>query len=112
MDEDDPDGGYQSNGLAPAKKVNSIERVLDNDKETAEGTYTGTCTGTATITIDMHKSEQVTALKYLGDALTKITVEVSPDGANWMEVKKDYTGLDGTAKRLSGWTALPQKENG
>ncbi|MCI9646206.1 MAG: hypothetical protein HFH40_05245 [Lachnospiraceae bacterium] len=99
MDEDDPDGGYQSNGLAPAKKVNSIERVLDNDKETAEGTYTGTCTGTATITIDMHKSEQVTALKYLGDALTKITVEVSPDGANWMEVKKDYTGLDGTGEK-------------
>ena len=73
--------------------------MLDNDKETAEGTYTGTCTGTATITIDMHKSEQVTALKYLGDALTKITVEVSPDGANWMEVKKDYTGLDGTGEK-------------
>ncbi len=96
--EDDPDSGYNSNGSVPQKKVNSIERILDNDR-TEAGTYSGTYTGTATITIDMHRTEQVTALKYLGDALGQITVEVSQDGTSWTEAKKGYTGLNGTEEQ-------------
>lgn len=98
LDEDDPDGGYNSDGSTPGKKVNSIERILDNDRTDA-GTYTGTYTGTATITIDMHRTEQVTALKYLGSALGQMTVEVSQDGTEWTEAKKGYTGLDGTKEQ-------------
>ncbi|MCI9532243.1 MAG: carbohydrate-binding protein [Lachnospiraceae bacterium] len=108
LDEEDPDGGFNSNGGAPGKKVNSIERVLDNDRTDA-GTYTGTCTGTATITVDMHKSEQVTALKYLGDALKQVTVEVSQDGTAWTEAKKDYTGLTGTGEQTIWMDSLTEE---
>ena len=75
-----------------------MKRILDNDR-TEAGTYSGTYTGTATITIDMHRTEQVTALKYLGDALGQITVEVSQDGTSWTEAKKGYTGLNGTEEQ-------------
>lgn len=93
-DAEDPDNGYYENGSAgaEAKTVNSIERILDNDRE-AGGTYHGICGGTGVITIDMHKTEEVTSLKYQGDAIGRITVEVSGDGVTWTTVKENYADL-------------------
>ncbi len=91
-DDDDPDNGTG----AADKKVHSIDRVLDNKRDDA-GSYHGTIKGsTTTITMDLHKMEQVTALRYQGSALQKVTVAVSTDGQAWTMVKADYTGLTGT----------------
>lgn len=96
-DEEDPDSGYHESGSdsLEEKKINSIERILDNDR-TAAGTYNGSSDGTAVITVDMHKTEEVTSLKYQGSALSDVTVEVSEDGTAWTAVKEHYAGLDGT----------------
>ena len=96
-DEEDPDSGYHESGSGSLeeKKINSIERILDNDR-TAAGTYNGSSDGTAVITVDMHKTEEVTSLKYQGSALSDVTVEVSEDGTAWTAVKEHYAGLDGT----------------
>jgi len=88
-DENDPDSGFENAG---AKKVHSIDRILDQDK-TENGTYHGNSDGTAVITIDMHKTEPITALKYAGDSLPSITIEASDDQENWITLKENYTGL-------------------
>ena len=99
-DIEDPDSGYHAEdpGSIGEKKVHSIDRILDQDR-TEAGTYHGISEGNAVITIDMHKTEQVTALKYQGDALTGMTIEVSPDGSAWTVVKEGYTGLFGTGEQ-------------
>lgn len=99
-DAEDPDSGYHTEnpGSIGEKKVHSIDRILDQDR-TESGTYHGKSEGNAVITIDMHKTEQVTALKYLGDALTGMTIEVSQDGTAWTAVKEGYTGLSGTGEQ-------------
>ncbi len=97
-DADHPDSGYDAEepGRVEAAKVNSIARIIDNDT-TKEGTYqeaTDRTVDTASVTIDMHRIEAVTALKYQGSKLDSITIEVSQNGQDdWLEVKKDYTGL-------------------
>ncbi len=100
-DEEDPDNGYHGDGAVPVKKVNSIERIIDNDR-TADGTFTGNSTGTAVIEIDMHKTEEVTSLKYQGDAIGDVTVEVSADGETWTTVKEHYAGITG-AEEATIW---------
>ncbi len=89
-DEEDPDSGYEADqpGSVEAKKVNSIVKILDNDRTDA-GTYHGTSEGTAEITVDLHKVQQVTAMKYLGSALSLAKVEISSDGENWTTVKEN-----------------------
>ena len=89
-DEEDPDSGYEADqpGSVEAKKVNSIVKILDNDRTDA-GTYHGTSEGTAEITVDLHKVQQITAMKYLGSALSLAKVEISPDGENWTTVKEN-----------------------
>lgn len=101
LDDDDPDSGYSEDGTGvDEKKLHTIDRVIDNDK-TADGTYNGNSnTGLSVITIDMNKLEEVTALKYSGDALDKVTVEVSADGSSWITVKSNYTGFDGTEDKI------------
>ncbi len=97
-DADHPDSGYDAEdpGRVEAAKVNSIARIIDNDT-TKEGTYQEAAdhtVDTASVTIDMHRIEAVTALKYQGSKLDSITIEVSQNGQDdWLEVKKDYTGL-------------------
>lgn len=102
-DEEDPDNGT----TAGDKKVHSIDRIIDNDR-TGAGTYNGTSSGTATITVDMHKAEQVTALKYQGSALAKVNVEVSADGTNWTMVKENYAGLTGTKEETLWFDSLAE----
>lgn len=96
--EDDPDSGYDENNPASveAKKLNTIERIIDNKKD-ASGTYNGTVpeTGTAEITIDMQEIKETTSLKYFGSALSSVTIQVSTDGSTWTTVK-EVAGLDGT----------------
>jgi len=93
-DEEDPDSGYHNENSANVeqKKVHSIDRIFDLDK-TEQGTYHGTSDNTAVITIDMHKIQEITALKYSGDALPTLTIEISEDGQNWITAKENYTGL-------------------
>lgn len=93
-DNDDPDSGYHETDSADVqeKRVHSIDRILDNDK-TAAGTYHGISDGTAVITIDMHRTEKITSLKYLGSALESVTLEISKDGGTWITVKADDTSL-------------------
>ncbi len=91
--EDDPDSGYDTNpDHVTVKKVHSIDRIIDNSV-VKEGTYTGTSNGTAVITVDMHKTRQVTSLKYQGSPLQKVTVEISIDGEAWTKVKTDDASL-------------------
>ena len=96
-DTDNPDSGYDGAGPQNVQqaKANSIERIADG-KEGADGTYRGTpkdAKKPAVITIDLHKTEAVTALKYKGSAVASITVELSEDGTKWNEVKTGYQGL-------------------
>ncbi len=95
-DAEDPDSGYHATNpdSVEEKKVHSIDRVLDNDRTNA-GTYHGVSEGTASVTIDMHKTQEVTALKYFGDALAEVNIEVSRDGGTWIPVKTAYKGLTG-----------------
>lgn len=112
-DSEDPDNGSYENGTAgaEAKTVNSIERILDNDR-TANGTYRGICEGTGGITIDMHKMEEVTSLKYQGDAIGRITVEVSGDGVTWTTVKENYTGLTADGEETIWFDSVNDSEHG
>ena len=96
-DTDNPDSGYDGAGPQNVQqaKANSIERIADG-KEGADGIYRGTpkdAKKPAVITIDLHKTEAVTALKYKGSAVASITVELSEDGTKWNEVKTGYQGL-------------------
>ena len=96
--DDDPDSGYDEKNPASveAKKANTIERIIDNDK-TAKGTYNGTApgTGVAEITIDMQEIKETTSLKYFGSALSSVTIQVSKDASTWTTVK-EAEALDGT----------------
>ncbi len=98
-DENDPDSGDGEN--MQQAKVNSIERIIDG-LDTENGTYRGQSQsgGTASITIDMHREEAVTALKYQGSAVSAVTVEVSSDGSQWTAVKENDAGLSGSD---GGW---------
>lgn len=90
--DDDPDSGYDTDNNT-AKKKHTIDRIIDNDKDTK---YTGTASSTgAEITIDMHKTHTVTALKYTGTALSPVNIQVSEDGTNWTTVKENVS-LGGT----------------
>lgn len=95
---DDPDSGYDEKNPASveAKKANTIERIIDNDK-TDKGTYNGTApgTGVAEITIDMQEIKETTSLKYFGSALSSVTIQVSKDASTWTTVK-EAEALDGT----------------
>lgn len=93
--EEEPDSGYDTDNNVQAKN-SSITRIIDNKTDDG-GTYheaASSATSSATITIDMHKAQAVTALKYQGSALASLTVEVSEDGQKWTAVRKGYTGLD------------------
>ncbi len=97
VDMDHPDSGYdeeQPHKVAQAKE-DSSSRLFDNDTS-PQGTYQETADGaqeTAVITIDMHKTEAVTALKYQGSKVDSLTVEISMDGQEWQAVKEDNAGL-------------------
>jgi hypothetical protein len=89
-DAEDPDSGYSSiPSLLETKTVHSIDRVIDNSQDTV---YHGTISGEAEITIDMHKVEEVTSLKYKGSSLAGVTVAVSENGSDWTTVKENYEG--------------------
>ena len=109
-DAEDPDSGFDAEnpGGVAEKKAHSIDRILDNDR-TEAGTYHGESDGMAVITIDMHRTEQVTALKYAGQALSDVTVEVSPDGAEWTAVKEHYTGLTGTEEQTIWFDSVKEE---
>lgn len=107
-DEEDPDNGSGVN--IAGKKVHSIDRIMDNDRTDA-GTYHGTVSGnTAVITVDMHRTEQVTALKYQGDAIESMTIEVSADGETWTAVKADYAGLTGGSEQTIWFDSVKEEE--
>ncbi len=109
-DEEDPDSGYheQEPDSVEQKKVNSIERILDSDRTTA-GTYRGTAEGSAVITIDMHKVQEATALKYQGDALSDVTVEVSEDGETWTAVK-EHAACQGGAEETIWFDSVSEED--
>lgn len=109
-DEEDPDSGYheQEPDSVEQKKVNSIERILDNDR-TAAGTYRGTAEGSAVITVDMHKVQEATALKYQGDALSDVTVEVSEDGETWTAVK-EHAACQGGAEETIWFDSVNEED--
>lgn len=88
--EEDPDSGYDASvpGNVTANKTNSIERIIDGKREDADA-YRGSAGGNAVITIDMRKVERADALRYDGEALANVTVEVSEDGASWTAVKEN-----------------------
>lgn len=111
--EDDPDSGYHDTSnlsSITANKVNSIERIIDNDKTSANGTYKGTSTGTAKITIDMHETKEITALKYQGSALASVTIEVSDDNSIWKPVKENYTELTGSKEQTIWFDSVQESE--
>ncbi len=110
VDEEDPDSGYheQEPDSVEQKKVNSIERILDNDR-TAAGTYRGTAEGSAVITVDMHKVQEATALKYQGDALSDVTVEVSEDGETWTAVK-EHAACQGGAEETIWFDSVNEED--
>lgn len=89
-DADDPDNGY--NSASGEKTVHSIDRIIDNDT-VAENAYNGTSGGNAVITLDMHKTEEITSLMYTGSAIPSLDIEISMDGISWTVVKKGYTGI-------------------
>lgn len=96
-DAEHPDSGYDAEhpDRVGAERVSSISRLTDLDRTDA-GTYhesAARMVQTASITIDMHRTEAVTALKYQGSSIDSLTVEISPDGQDWQVVKKDDTGL-------------------
>lgn len=88
---DDPDAGEGD----ASGTVNSIERVIDNNRGVAyKGTITDTSNG-GVITIDLGKAEELTSLQYEGSALASVDVEVSTAGVSWTKVKEGYTGCKG-----------------
>ncbi len=102
-DVNDPDSGYHTSnpGSVAQKKVNSIDRIIDNDKTSADGIYTGSASQEATITVDMHKTEEITSLKYMGSDLSNISVAVSEDGNTWTTVKEGFNDFTDCADAYS-----------
>ena len=65
--------------------ISAISNIIENGGSTG---YSGKVdTGSAEFTIDLGKSEQITAVKYNGEA-AEFTAFVSEDNINWTEVKK------------------------
>ncbi len=107
-DAEDPDNGFGAN--IAGKKLHTIDRVIDNDRSEA-GTYNGVISGnTAQIVVDMHKTEQVTAFKYQGDALGSVNVDVSLDGENWTAVKTGFQGLTGGSEQTIWFDSVNEEE--
>lgn len=107
-DAEDPDNGFGAN--IAGKKLHTIDRVIDNDRSEA-GTYNGVISGnTAQIVVDMHKTEQVTAFKYQGDALGSVNVDVSLDGENWTTVKTGFQGLTGGSEQTIWFDSVNEEE--
>ncbi len=101
-DIDNPDSGYDADQpkRVEAAKANSITRVIDNDT-TKEGTYAEAAASakeTAYLTIDMHRTQEVTALKYTGSSIDSLNVEISLTGQedDWQTVKKGCGALKHT----------------
>lgn len=101
MDEDDPDSGYNESkpSAVDKKKIHSIDRIIDNNLSQA-GTYNGSSADGASITVDMHRTEQITALKYVGDAIADVTVEISDDGSTWTTVKAGDNSLNAQGEHM------------
>lgn len=98
-DIDNPDSGYDADQpkRVEAAKVSSITRVIDNDTS-KEGTYAeaaASAKDTAYLIIDMHRTQEVTALKYTGSSIDSLTVEISMTGGenDWQAVKNDCDAL-------------------
>lgn len=117
-DTDNPDSGYDENQPAhvEAARVHSIARIIDNDT-TPEGTYreaADSAADTASVTIDMHSIQAVTALKYQGSSIDSLTVEISQNGKDdWQTVKKDDAGLKdaaGTEQKVVWFDAVKETE--
>lgn len=91
--EDDPDGGYHTDpSKAEHEKLKTINRIIDNNISGDDAIYTGKKNADLPqITVDMHKMEEVTALKYMGSNSGKLTVEVSGDGQKWTVVSEKDT---------------------
>lgn len=91
--EEDPDSGYNTTpGNVTQKRINSIERIFDGKTEEDFVYHGKVLPGKAgEITIDLHKQEQLTSLRYQGSDLAKLQVEVSSDGTQWTTVKANYT---------------------
>ena len=84
-DDDDPDNGYDQENTT-AKTEHTIDRIIDNNTDTA---YNGTVPETVTaaeIIIDMHDTKEVTSLKYSGTALSNAEIAISTDGSTWTPV--------------------------
>lgn len=98
---DDPDSGYHENdpsSVPAGAALRTIENVIDGDTTTIyEGTRTAD-TDKSVITIDMHQSERVTALRYQGSDLGSVDLEVSADGSTWTAVKSGYAVRKDTGK--------------
>ena len=105
-DNEDPDSGYHTDpSKAEHAKVNSIDRIIDNNTMDENAIYKGQKEeDSPQITIDMHKTEEVTALKYMGSDIEKLTIEVSEDGKNWITVKENSNAAsDCTEKYATVW---------
>lgn len=111
MGEEDPDSGYDASNPSAVeeKKLHSIDRIIDNDLSQA-GTYKGVSEDGASITIDMHRTEEVTALKYVGDAIAGVTVEVSTDGSAWTTVKAEDDSLNAAGEHILWFDAVNEEE--
>ncbi|MCI8307612.1 MAG: hypothetical protein HFH14_06130 [Lachnospiraceae bacterium] len=110
-DSEDPDNGYNASNPSAVgeKKIHSIDRVIDNDLSEA-GTYNGVSENGASITIDMHRTEEITALKYVGDAIESVTVEVSADGNTWTTVKDADGSLNAAGEHILWFDSVNEEE--
>ncbi|MDE6636488.1 MAG: M60 family metallopeptidase, partial [Lachnospiraceae bacterium] len=111
MDEDDPDNGYDASNPSSVDKktVHSIDRIIDNDLSQT-GTYNGISENAASITIDMHRTEEVTSLKYVGDAIADVTVEISIDGNTWTTVKESDNSLNAAGEHMLWFDSVNEEE--
>lgn len=95
--EEDPDSGYHEEdpSQVPAGTKRTARNMIDGKADTV---YTAARTAgadKAVITIDLRRTEQVTALKYRGSDLGSLDVAVSGDGSSWQTVKSGYTACKG-----------------
>ena len=112
MGDEDPDSGYDASNPSAVeeKKLHSIDRIIDNDLSQT-GTYNGVSgENGATITIDMHCTQEVTSLKYVGDAIAGVTVEVSADGSAWTTVKSEDDSLNTAGEHILWFDSVNEEE--
>lgn len=116
-DDEDPDNGFDSSNpmTVDEKKNHSIDRIIDNDL-TDNGTYHGISKDSgsentdALIIIDMHRTEEVTSLRYAGDGVSGVTVEVSIDGSTWTTVKADDDSLNSHGTHMLWFDSVNEGE--